>query len=150
MLSYTIQVDDSQLQKRLNIIIDGLSNFSPLFKKISPKSLALIDDQFKTVGKAFGTPWAALRPSTVIQKMKMGMNNGILQRTGAMRKSFVVKKLNSTELIIGSSLEKEYMKYHQLGTRKMVARPLLKTSAPQHLEKIRMVVSSFLKNLVHG
>ena len=146
----TITIDDKKLQLTLGRLSKSVKNFTPLFRKISPKVLRRLDKQFTSTGKAFDTPWKTLKSKTVIQKLKLGLNKGILQRTRKLRRSWKVKRQNRQELVIGSTLQEDYMKYHQLGTRKIPKRPMFKISSRKFLKEINKIVQKYYKKVLNG
>lgn len=110
---FKITVNDKEVKRVLAKIDKVINDFRPLYRSLNKKILAKINKQFPSEGKEFNTPWKQLAAGTIAEKVRLGLNNGILQRSGALRKSFLTKRLTKTLLIIGSSLENSYMKYHQ-------------------------------------
>lgn len=74
----------------------------------------LIDEQFEARAAPTGTPWAPRKPPTGSWPL--------LEKTGRMRKAFKVRA-TSAQLTVTNSTE--YLQYHQSGTSRMVARPVL-------------------------
>lgn len=118
-----IVVDDSKVQGIMKALDNAYKDFRPFLRDISRVQLDSADESFKTRGTNLGRAWERLAISTVKQKIRIGKNIDILQRSGTMRRSFDITKLDTNELEIGNSIK--YYKYHQLGTRKMPRRQML-------------------------
>lgn len=74
-----------------------------------------IDQNFTQQGALTGTPWAALKPSTIAGRRK-GKGSGsarILQNNGFLRQSFYKPQYNESEARVGSPLF--YSQYHEEG-----------------------------------
>ncbi len=67
-----------------------------------------VDQNFKQQGALTGTPWAALKPSTIAAKG----SSSILQDTGRLKQSFVMR-FDETQAAIGSPVF--YGAYHEEG-----------------------------------
>lgn len=118
-----INVDDDEVQGILEALDRAYKDFRPYLKEISKVQLDSADESFKTRGTNLGRAWDRLAISTTKRKIRIGKNIDILQRTGTMRKSFRVEKLDPNELEIGNTVK--YYKYHQQGTKKMPQRQML-------------------------
>ncbi len=70
------------------------------------------DEAFKTRGKNLGIPWQSLKVATTREKLRIGKNIDILQRTGKMRKAFRISKLTKDEIEIENTMK--YFRYHQI------------------------------------
>lgn len=82
--------------------------------------------------------WADLADSTEEQKAKMGYpSDAPLEASGAMGRSFS-HSTSPLETVIGSTDEK--MVYHEFGTLKMPARPVLGPAILRNKEYIRRVL----------
>ncbi|NES17878.1 MAG: hypothetical protein F6K41_02900 [Symploca sp. SIO3E6] len=78
--------------------------------------------QFVTETDPDGVRWAALAPSTLAQKRRLGYPDSILTRTGKMRRS-VNSVADARGVLIG--VDVPYAIFHQQGTRKMPQRRIL-------------------------
>ena len=74
----------------------------------------LIDERFEERAAPGGTPWAPRKPPTGTWP--------ILEKTGRMRRSFKVVATSAQLKVLNDT---EYLKFHQTGTSRMVARPVL-------------------------
>jgi phage gpG-like protein len=127
----------------------ALENFQA---SLADNSEALADDlrqviaeQFTTEGAAGGTPWAPLAPSTLRKSRRT--RSGILNLTGALLGSLTdpgapghVEQTDSGQLLFGSALP--YSGFHQTGTRRMPARPIIVLSGDSTARWLEIVRSS--------
>jgi phage gpG-like protein len=149
MSSFSFEIKGTQ---RLNIKLKKLQkkiqNPVPLWTRLEPKIKAQIRRQFDSGGKELGASWKKLANKTVIQKIRLGLNNGTLKRTKRLYGSFVTKKKNRIELVIGAKgKEEDKLRYHQLGTKKIPKREVLKVSSPAFRSLLRREIILYLKTL---
>ena len=81
---------------------------------------ALIGEQFARGTDPYGAGWQALAESTVRRK---GGDDRILIRTGDMMSGVSVQPMSGAGISI--TFEQDYSAYHQVGTGRMPARPVL-------------------------
>lgn len=101
----------------------------------------------KTAKKEIGTyqgavgsfpAWAQLAESTEREKVRLGYNtNEPLLRTGDLRDS-IEHEVKGLEAVIGS--KSQIMVYHEFGTVKMPARPVIGPAAYRNKEKIKKIL----------
>jgi phage gpG-like protein len=77
-------------------------------------------------------PWQALKASSLASKAKAGKSNAILKRDGVLWRSIRITSLTSRGVTIGT--DRFYAKFHQLGTRRMPARPFFPFDKSGRLE----------------
>lgn len=140
-----IKVDSSKIDGVVASLNKGFDDFRPLLKDISKVQLDSADEAFKTRGKNIGQPWERLKVATIRQKLRIGKNIDILQRSGTMRKSFRVSKITKNELEIENTIK--YFKYHQLGTKKMPQRQMLGHS-PALIKRHEISVINYILKLI--
>lgn len=104
--------------------VNGAGNMSPYFDKMDSKVIEWKDRQFGSEGMYMGRPWKPLSSSTIQNRLALGFGAGpILQRTGKLKSSIkMVFKSQHEARWKGTA---DYYQYHQLGTSKMPARPML-------------------------
>jgi len=112
---------------------EGLSDFAPALEDIADDFLKLEATQFATEGKTGSGGWKALSPDYAAWKATNYPGAKILERDGWLRDSLTVKdapfqirEITATEAVLGTNVP--YGIYHQLGTRKMPARPPIELS----------------------
>ena len=106
----------------------SLADNSEALAAVADDLRRMIAEQFATEGAAAGTPWAPLAPSTLRKSRRT--RSGILNLTGALLGSLTdpgapghVEQIDSGQLLFGSGLP--YAGFHQTGTRRMPARPII-------------------------
>lgn len=76
-------------------------------------------------------PWAPLAPRTVAAKLAAGAMTGTLMRHGLLSRSFRVTEVLADAVAIGS--DRPYARWHQVGTARLPARPMLPINAAGQL-----------------
>lgn len=89
-------------------------------------------EHFSSRGKRWRTPWEPLAPSTRAEKARLGYLSDPLLRTSALRRDLVRRPLGfehirPDEVEAGTRID--YARFHQRGTRRMPARPLVNARA---------------------
>lgn len=69
------------------------------------------------------SPWAALKESTLAQKLAEGTSSAILKRHGLLWRSFRVVEATNSHVRVGS--DRPQAAFHQFGTKWIPARPML-------------------------
>lgn len=127
MADMSISIDGATriLQK-----LDGLAEFlkdpKDTLEEIGDFGIEEVDQQFATEGTRLDKKWKSLAKNTQRQKAMMGYGSkGILERTGALRRS-VIKETTKLKVTIKST--SKIAEYHQLGMgynpqRKIFATP---------------------------
>jgi len=91
-----------------------------------------IKKQFKTEGEAYGEEWQPVKDSYLQWKRRKGYSEKTLHRTTTLSQSFS-SVIMPFEARIGT--EVKYAIFHELGTRKMPARPFAKPVADKFQEQ---------------
>ena len=121
MIRLSFKVNDKQLQVALGKVQHQLKNMGKVLKRAGKIVLQETDKQFGTEGTNLGEHW---RPRTRQYSWP------ILNKTGAMKRSFSLKPTSPKDHIIAfNQLENSYFRYHQLGTRKMPQRAMFVLSS---------------------
>lgn len=114
--------------RRINGVIGKVKNLTPAFKKIGKDFRETERRVFQGQG-AYGSRsrWQPLTPKYKEWKDKHYPGKPILEQTGALKNSLISKGGNHIEIITKNSItlgnKDPKFKWHQKGTRKMVARP---------------------------
>lgn len=110
-ISFTIQ-GEKQLSRRLEIMTDGIKDFSDPFKKTAEYLVDAFKQSFDYQGSNIGVAWPPLKDSTLKQKAKNYPGAPMLVRTGAMKGAF--QQSYSTDYAkVWNSVMGDYFKYHQ-------------------------------------
>lgn len=128
MITFTYADNSETVEKALEAFESALADNRPALAEIADDFREMISEQFATEGRAGGTPWAPLALRTL--RRRRGAGSTILYSTGALERSFLdplaagrVEELEEQSLTLGSNLP--YARYHQTGTRRMPARPIV-------------------------
>ena len=101
-MEFTYSINSQPVDAALQNFQAALADNSPALGEVSDDLREMIAEQFATEGRAGGTPWAPLAPSTL---------RGSLVEAGAPGH---VEELDAQSLLFGSSLP--YAIFHQTGT----------------------------------
>lgn len=111
-MKIVVKCDTTKVMSVMRALDAGFRDFRPFLREVGKIQLDSADESFKTRGANLGKPWENLKVDTIKQKMRIGRNIDILQRTGKMRRSFGISKLTNNELNIENPVL--YFRYHQL------------------------------------
>lgn len=130
-MQVTITLDDAKVTKKLNLMIQGFSDFSEPLNKVGDDLLKYYGiEVFETQGGELAAPWRPLALSTLyMREHRSGYyrnqpirTDKILIWTGRLQKGFK-KEVGSTKLRIYNDVE--YFKYHQKASGRPPQRPML-------------------------
>ena len=117
MLDLTFSYNPAPLDRVLGDFQASLADYSPALRLIADDFREMVSEQFASEGRAGGTPWAGLAPSTA--RRKRG-GSSLLVSSGALLRSFSdsgapghLEEIDGQSLTIGSSLP--YALFHQTG-----------------------------------
>ncbi len=127
-MQFEASVDSRNVERALNDFQASLGGNSPALAAVADDLRGMIAEQFATEGAAGGTPWTPLAASTL--RKSRHVRSGILNLTGALRRSLTdpaapghVEEIGGGQLLFGTDLA--FAGFHQTGTRRMPARPIL-------------------------
>ncbi|MBZ5545368.1 MAG: phage virion morphogenesis protein [Acidobacteriia bacterium] len=142
MITFTYTDNSEAVDKALANFQSSLADQAPALQALADDFRAMIAEQFASEGRAEGTPWAPRKsprvgaglapPSATLASpfLSAGQAPPLLVRTGALRDSLIgpsapghIEETDEASLTIGSRLP--YAMFHQLGTRRMPARPMI-------------------------
>ena len=117
-MQFTTTVTSEPVEQGLRAFQASLAEPSPALAEIADDFRAMVTEQFASEGRAGGTPWAALAPSTA-RRRRAGTS--LLNVTGALLGSLTdagapghLEETDGQTLTLGSRLP--YAIYHQTGT----------------------------------
>lgn len=127
MIEFSYAMNAESVEDALGAFQESLVDQAPALAQIADDFREMMARQFASQGSAEGTPWAPLAPSTLRRRRT---SPSILYATGALLRSLTepgaaghVEELEDQSLTLGSGLP--YALYHQTGTRRLPARPLI-------------------------
>lgn len=144
MITVTVTVTGvKETQAGLEKLKDAISHLQPVLQDVGDYMMNfLTNDVFESEGGVYGSSWAELSPSTLIQKLKKYPGRGILEASGKMRYGYNLE-VSDQAAIISNNAQSEsgayYAMYHQTGTDKMPKRTLIKIDE----DRKRMIQEKF-------
>lgn len=139
-----IDFDPGQTPYDLMALDRALSQPSQPLKEFGEHMVNRIDDTFRTESDPYGAKWAPLSAATIRAKRRRGGIQKILQQTGRMRATANYRVIGAV-LQIGLSDRKAV--FHQMGTRRMPARPILPDRGlpPEDAQELQEIFTDWLK-----
>lgn len=129
-------------------ILEGdLSEFWPLLERSTREWLTA---QFDTEGRWGGDPWAPLSGAYAARKARQHPGRGILVATGALRDASIrftpVKTRDTFRAVIRSPI----VQYHQSGTSRMPARPIIPRRLPATaLAELERLAADYVSDVLY-
>ncbi|MGL5923830.1 phage virion morphogenesis protein [Chroococcidiopsis sp.] len=147
---FRIIINDREIQHAFNRLKQASSDLKAPMSDIGEHFLKRADDGFRNETDPWGVPWQPLKPKTIARKQKDRKILKVLQSTGLLRASFsYTADSNSVEIGTNrvSATGAPIAIFHQLGTRKMPARPMLPETdrlPPQDLEEVLAILEEHI------
>jgi len=129
-----IRVDSDDADRQLKQLALFLSDLRSFWPKVVPLFIGWMRQQFDTQGGFGGQPWAPLAFSTTQRKAALGLRPQILQATGAMKDAASRPGRRATARSLTLTIEDPKVGFHQEGTDRMPARPLIFERLPIQAE----------------
>jgi phage gpG-like protein len=160
---FTVVVDfpgQEQLIRGIATFGQDITHLQPAWEEVGNYLLQDFAAQFHNeggfLGAQVGPLWAQLRPATVADRMRKGYpgEHPILQRSGSLMESVTqrnaagnVFEASNEGLRIGTT--HELAKYHQYGTKKMVARKMIGLRFQTRSEIVR-IFGDYIRGLIRA
>jgi hypothetical protein len=122
-VSYEVDANAHGSPDRIRGLAAQLLDLRPLWPIIAKVFAGHMSEQFASEGAWGGAKWAPLvRPR--------GRGSGILVDTGRMRNTFIApqRQISARRMVL--TFPSDYAHFHQSGTSRMVARPIIPESYP--------------------
>ena len=134
MITFAYSDNSEAVERALAGFQAALSGQESALGEIADDFREMVARQFASEGRAQGTPWAARKSARVgadgVRPLRGARRSPLLVRTGALRDSLTrngaaghIEEMDQQTLSVGSRLP--YAIFHQFGTRRMPARPLI-------------------------
>lgn len=150
MADIRVRVDseDAERQlKQLALHLSDLRNFWPL---VVPLFVGWMRQQFSTEGGFGSGGWAPLAASTSERKAMLGLRPQILQATGAMKDAASRPRREANARSLTLTIEDPKLGYHQTGTGRMPARPLIFENLPGAAEReLKDAAEDYVRDLLN-
>ena len=159
-VTFRISIDPSLVPDGdINGLLAALADFGPLLEELGEIMSEAQQDNFDSQGAVFGEPWAALSPSTLKEKERLGYPATSMVRTGTLRDEAggaIAMDADSVTAGFDESLV-PYATYHQpaalggsnSGAGRLPARILVSFSAHEQDEMLQKV-QDYLDNASGG
>lgn len=134
MTEIRVSVDSDDAERQLRQLALFLSDLRSFWPKVVPLATSWFRRQFDTEGGFGGQGWAPLAFSTVQRKAALGLRPQILQATGAMKQAASRPSRTATARSLTLTINDPKLGYHQEGTSRMPARPLIFDRLPAQAE----------------
>ena len=128
---FTFEVDgEDQVRRSFSRFADAIKDFSPAFKEIAEDFKEIEKRQFDTEGVYGSGGWRHLSPNYATWKHKYHPGKKILELSGLLKESlesenpYTIKEIQPQQMKLGTKIN--YAIYHQRGTLRMPARPVIK------------------------
>lgn len=133
---------DEVYKAKLRAFSSLLLDLRPFWPRVVPLFVSWMQRQFESEGRFWNTPWAPLSPEYAARKAVTHPGKGILVADGDLRReaSTPARRVTRTSLTLtirwrkparrGRTRMRLDPRWHQLGTQRMPARPLLSQLLP--------------------
>lgn len=122
---FEVHVDDHGEQERIEKLAVFMQDLRPFWPLIVPLVTAWWRAQFETEGEFGGQRWAPLSAHYAARKAIDHPGKKILEATGALRRSASTPRRSVTPMSLTLTIDDPKLEYHQEGTGRMPARPLV-------------------------
>jgi hypothetical protein len=130
--NFTFRIDDEAFQRALRRFTLRITDLRPFWPLVVPIFIGWMREQFDSEGSFGGHPWPALSQDYAERKGVDKPGKGILVYEGDLRKAASNPKRHVLPMVLELEVDWEGEKgkpvdleWHQKGTNKMPARPLL-------------------------
>lgn len=122
----TVRVEgDEEAQRRLERLTLLLTDLRSFWPMLVPVVRSWFRRQFESEGAFGGHPWAPLSPVYAAYKARVRPGKGILVFTGDLKRAASNAVRTATPTTLTLTIDDPKVSYHQEGTTRMPARPLV-------------------------
>jgi hypothetical protein len=140
---------DAEYEKKLELLrlqLQDLRSFWPMLTPIVGGWMATV---FETEGAVLGRKWAPLSPSYAREKARLFPGRSILIREGGLRDAASRMRRVATPRTLTMSIDDPVAAFHEEGTERMPARPLIPAVLPPEWERdIDLAATEYVSTLV--
>lgn len=131
MTDWSVEVrGDEEASRRLGRLAVLLHDLRPFWPKVVPLFVGWMHEQFGSEGAWGGSRWAPLSPGYAVWKAARYPGRGILYATGQLRRAASMPQREATATSLTLRIVDPKAGWHQEGTSKMPARPIVPSSLP--------------------
>lgn len=121
---------DDELRRKLEQLQLFLADLRPFWPLLVPVFIGWMRDQFSSEGGWGGHQWAPLSPAYAVEKARTHPGRTILIRDGDLRRAASQPRRETTPRTLTLWIDDPKAGYHQDGTDRMPARPLIPAVLP--------------------
>lgn len=153
---WDVDVDDAHKKAQLRAFASLILDLRPFWPKVIPLFIGWEAEQFASEGAYWGTPWAPLSPAYAARKAITHPGRGLLIADGDLRRgaSEPARHATRTSLTLTIKWRKRGKRramdpgWHQYGTQRMPARPLLgPVLPPQAQEELDHAAEEYVEEM---
>ena len=123
-------------------------DFRPYFNKTL---VPMLTREIRSIFRERGPGWPPLKPATIAEKKRLGYPLDPLIRTGRYyREATNVRAAKITPGTLRHTIRVPYAVYHEYGTRRMPARPVLGKVLPRILPELEKTMTKFILDGTYG
>lgn len=144
-------VNTLAVERRLKRMQGRFARWDEVLGELENKFITFAKKQFATEGQAGGEKWEPLAPRTVAMKSKKGtLPNGVLRDTMEMYRMLTDKNTPLRQWrVTAKGAQVEFMlprfKFHQVGTKRMPARPVYPDPLPDSfIRDLKNTITGFV------
>lgn len=126
---------DEEARRKLAQLQLFLDDLRPFWPSLVPLFIGWMGDMFASEGGAGGREWAPLSPAYAVEKARTHPGKTILIRDGDLRRAASEPHRVPTPRTLTLTIEDPKVGYHQEGTDRMPARPLIPDPIPAAWER---------------
>lgn len=131
---------------QLELFLQDLRTFWPL---LTPIFIGWMGAQFTSEGGWGGQQWAPLSPTYAIEKARTHPGRTLLIRDGTLRKAASEPRREATPRTLTLWIDDPVAAYHQDGTDRMPARPLIPERLPLSAQRdVDLAAQEYVSTLV--
>lgn len=149
MSQFRIDVDSAEAEAQLRRIALFMLDLRPFWPLVVPLFIGWMREQFESEGAFGGDGWAPLSPLYSAWKSLHFPGKSILQADGELRAAASRPERNATPRELMLRIVDPKVGYHQEGTDKMPARPLLfDTLPPVAQAELQLAAVTYVRGIV--
>ena len=134
MSEFSIDIETNRVPERLSLLRGLFQRPTDALDSVARTMRERVLERFNTKTAPSGRKWAKWAPSTAAARIRPDAIHGtLLERTGALKRSFVARPEGTSSLRVGFSVS--YAEFHEKGAPGMPARPLLTVDRGTRLSK---------------
>lgn len=138
-----------EAEKNLRGFAATMLDLRPFWPLVVPIFIVWMSEQFSSEGQWGGEAWAPLSADYAAYKAERFPGKSILIRTGALRRAASSPSRLATPSSLTLSIVDPVIEYHQDGTTKMPARPVIPDTLPASAEaELELAAEGYISEMM--